>query len=172
MTRGRVVDALARILDRRDRERPGPRLGRVAGRDTDGTLLVRPDDRECVARSCPSSAREGERIQTRPGACFTGQGGAALPFLSALGAPATVLVERLEPDELPRGSTLQVSVIGVGFSESTSFDFLAGASSEINEDVAILEQTLVNGQRIDLLLQVAGTAALGQGDLAFEGGFG
>jgi hypothetical protein len=79
----RINEALMRVLRRRESYiDPGSRRvpTRIEGRNSDGTLLARPLDGECVERAAPCSAYPGQLVDRLCNAPLNMAGAAGIPL--------------------------------------------------------------------------------------------
>jgi len=144
---------------------------RVEGRDVDGTLLVRPLGGECVERTNICSAYAGQIIQVPCGAGLRNLGAAGTAMASTSLLIAPMWVESITPDFFARGATVEVTVIGRGFTPSSVFEFLLPGTDEVNPGVAIVASTYVSVTEFLLEVEVAVDAVLipeGAGAIAFD----
>lgn len=166
-----VVQALKRALDDRARRTQELRVSRVVGRATDGTLQLQDLEGECIARGCRTAEAEGEVTKRPLGPCWDNQGAAGVSGLSVRAGAGVLWVESIDPDSYAPGQSYTVTVIGLGFTEATLFEFLHASSEEVNLDVVITSMTLISSTEYELEIDVDPDAApIVDGDLAFDPG--
>lgn len=154
-----LTEEFNRLLDRRRDDEADIRDLRVLGRNTDGTQRFLPLDTECELRGSVCGFSKGATVKST---CndFANRGAAGLALRSRGLSSDTVWIEELDPDSFPQGVDLTVEVIGRGFRASTQIQFLQPDSEAINEDIEILDQTVVSKVLIELELRIAVDADL------------
>jgi hypothetical protein len=157
----RAVQALARALEQRERDRAPVRTSRVVGRNSDGTLRLQRTDAECVARGNPSDAYAGEVLTEPARSPLSRRGVAGVAQVAEQGSVTILWVERLDPDLYRPGASYTVTVTGRGFKESTVFEFLKpGIAYVPNPGITITDSTFVDETTFVLKIAVAPGAAL------------
>ena len=156
-----LSERLKPILDRRAKDERDIVPKVVEGRNSDGTLRLRPQTGECVLRGSVGAESTGQVIWEPPAPTFDRRGLSGSTVSASSAGGLTVWVERLEPSDLPRGKTLSVIVHGRGFTADTELEFgEPGPDFFINPEVRILKQTLLDSERIELEVQILETARL------------
>lgn len=149
-----LARTLADLLERRHREQAPLRPARVAGRHEDGTELLEPLSGTCITRGTAQSHGRGQ-VVAMPLEPFSTQGASGLPLLRTEGALPLVWIERLEPNVLPAGTTLEVKVHGLGLTEDLPLDFLEpGAGPTISPWITIESRTLASPELLILTLTI------------------
>ncbi len=165
------VRTLRLLLESRERRSRELRIARVAGRNTDGTLLLKSLDGPCIARGCRTGEPEGELVKRPVGPCWDNPGAVGVAGLSSRFGAGVLWVESIDPDVYEPGESYVVEVVGRGFTERTIFEFLLASSEEVNPFIEITGTELLDQFTCELSIDVSPDApALVGGDLAFDDG--
>lgn len=152
-----ALEALQRVLDRREQKRLPVRPARIVGRNADGTAQLQRLDGECVARG-GVSGYAGEIVVELP-SLVDRRGTTGIGALDRRGTEPTLRVTSIDPPVLPRGAvSLLVAVLGVGLSPTTIFAFGLPGTRELNPDIAIVATAFVSATRVELTVNVAADA--------------
>ena len=156
MTLRRPAQVLGELVDAKTRRLPHPKLGRVEGRNPDGTTILRFLDGTCEARLGVTGGRKGEVVTAAPSSLgFRGTAGIAFAPSTATATGGDLWLERLEPDVFEPGQDVTVHVVGRGFRPSTRFDFLrAPGSLEIHAFIEILETRFIDSETVEMDLRI------------------
>jgi hypothetical protein len=144
---------------------------RVEGRNSDGTIGVRPLNGECIERSNICSAYPGMIIQVPCGNGLSNLGAAGTAMARVNRLADTMWVESIDPPLFPRGTSFTATITGRGFTTSSVFDFLVPGTKQINEGVVVDGSHFVSPTGFEVELSVAFDAALildQSGDIAFD----
>lgn len=133
---------------------------RVEGRNADGTISVRPLGGECVERSNICSAYSGQLIEVPCGNGLGRLGATGIAMARVSRLSATMWFESMEPDVLARGSSVEVTITGGGFTEGSVFEFLLPGTEDVNPGVVIVDSTFVSFTEFTLVVEVANDAIL------------
>jgi hypothetical protein len=131
---------------------------RVEGRNTDGTVLLRRLDGECVERGPICSVYEGQLIELPCSPGFRQRGAAGIPQARTARTVATLWVESLDPEVFEPGATYDVTVSGHGFTPAFLLEFLLRDGETINPHVTVTSITYVDPETVELVVVVAAEA--------------
>ena len=138
----------------------------VLSRNSDGTINTQRFDRgaDCVERGCVTADGVGAVIQARP-RCQSSIGASGATVVSLAGSAGLLRISGIDPDSFERGTSLTVTVSGLGFREETSIDFLLPESEEINPGISIVDTRLVDSAALEVDIEVAEDAEVLDGGL-------
>jgi|GEM_PF-1066278 len=161
----RVVDVLARLLTRRERDHAPTRAARVLGRNEDGTERLQRTDATCVTRGAVSSNFAGQVILESAISPFHRLGSIDIAPVSQQASADTLWIDRLDPAELRPGESYTITVTGRGFTPGVVIEFLEPAPlfvqpTVLNGDVTIESLTVEDDSTIALNVTVAPGARL------------
>lgn len=154
MTVERVVDALAGLLDARDRRTAPLQEARVLGRYRDGALQLQRTDQECVGRGCVTPEAAGEIVRRPAGPCWSRQGTTGVAGLSDRGTTRTLLLTSLDPHLFAPGNAYTVVAEGRGFEDGLAVDFLL-AGEDLHPGLTVDAVRVLSDTRAELDLTVA-----------------
>ena len=149
MTRKRGSEVLARLVDTKTARLSYARLGRIEGRNTDGTTRLRFLGGTCEARLGITAGRKGEVTLAEPTG-LRSRGTAGVPTASLGASRAALWVERLEPTVLCPSEEQVVTVIGHGFTQQTRFEFLLPDSLEVHPGIVIHQTIWIDSDHVEL----------------------
>lgn len=144
---------------------------RVEGRNSDGTINVRPLGGECVERSNICSAYSGQLIEVPCGNGVGRLGASGVAMARVQRLASAMWVESIEPSFFARGQAYEVTVIGRGFTASSGFEFLLPGTEDVNPGVTITGSTFVSETEFTLQVEISLDSVLiaeGGGPLAFD----
>lgn len=152
-----ALEALQRVLDRREQKRLPVRPQRIVGRNTDGTAQVQRLDGECIARG-GVSGYAGEIVVELP-SLVDRRGTTGIGALERRGSYSTYKVTSISPSILPRGAVgLVVAVAGVGLSPTMVYAFGIPGTRNVNPDVTLVSINYISSTSVQLTVNVAADA--------------
>jgi hypothetical protein len=161
----RVVDALRRVFERRERDKAPTRTARVLGRNADGTERLQRSDAVCVTRGSVDGHYAGQVILEPASNVFHRQGAVGIAPISQDASADTLWIDSLDPFELRPGESYIITVTGRGFTAGVVIEFLDPADylvqpSVINPDVTIDSLAVESDTTLSLNVTVAPGARL------------
>jgi hypothetical protein len=151
--------AVKRVLNDRRETDKSVRPSRVVGRAEDGRALLVDLSGECV-QAGGSGGYMGEIVTELP-SLRNREGTTGVPVRSMRNSAALLWVDALVPNSYFPGQTnLSVTVVGHGFTPSTTFEFLNPESEEVNEDITLFSSTFVDSEHYTLVITIAPGATL------------
>lgn len=153
-----VVDALRRAFDDRARREADVKASQVVGRNTDGSAKLLGLDGECISRG-GAGGYDGEIVVTLP-QLLNREGTAGSGVLQGASIAQLLWIDSIDPAIFPRGATLEVAVVGKGFTVLTRFEFLLPASEDVHPGITVDYVNFTDSEHVTLGISVAADAEL------------